>query len=344
MLNFFSWLEVGHLFGKGKDRLEEVIREVKESFAEGLTKEKMAERMSEYFALEVHPILRLAPLGLKNFCIGFGSRSSAKEITAIFSNMGIIRMPEAYSPYIERFGVFTSTPKVELCMCSFAENVYLGFTSRFDSTVIKKNFLNILEEEGIPVHVLETEYPKEAAADSLGMKVFRMFTFLSIAAAVIALGSDYCIDGHFSISLKVCGGAFSMWLALAVAFFKRYNLLKNAMWQLVTVTILCALWDKLTGWRGWSVNWVFPVVSIVIMISMIIISKIYYRHPKQYMIYFVMAAGYGFILPLIFILTGLVTLPIPSVVSIVFSFLTLTALVIFKGREFREEMEKTFHI
>ena len=175
MLNFFSWLEVEHCFGQGKDSLNEVIREVKQYFDEGLTKEKMGERMSEYFALEVHPLLRLAPLGLKNFCIGFGSRSSAKEITAIFSNMGIIRMPEDYAKYIERFGVFTSTPKVELCMCSFEENVYLGFTSRFDSSVIKKNFFCILEQEGIKVTLLETEYPKEATADSIGMKVFRIF-------------------------------------------------------------------------------------------------------------------------------------------------------------------------
>lgn len=344
MLNFFSWLEVEHRFGQGKDSLNEVIREVKQYFDEGLTKEKMGERMSEYFALEVHPILRLAPLGLKNFCIGFGSRSSAKEITAIFSNMGIIRMPEDYAKYIERFGVFTSTPKVELCMCSFEENVYLGFTSRFDSSVIKKNFFCILEQEGIKVTLLETEYPKEATADSIGMKVFRIFTFLCIAAAVIALGSDYCVDGHFGLSLKICGGAFSMWLALAVAFFKRYNLLKNAMWQLAVVTTVCTVWDLLTGWHGWSVDFVFPVVSIVIIISMMIISKIYYRHPKQYMIYFVMAAGYGLFFPLVFILTGLVNVTAPSVISIAFSFLTLTALILFKGREFREEMEKTFHV
>lgn len=135
-----------------------------------------------------------------------------------------------------------------------------------------------------------------------------------------------------------------MWLALAVAFYKRYNLLKNAMWQLVVVTAVCTVWDFMTGWRGWSVDFVFPVVSIVIIISMLIISKIYYRHPKQYMIYFVMAAGYGLFFPLIFILTGLVNVTAPSVISIVFSFLTLTALILFKGREFREEMEKTFHV
>lgn len=116
------------------------------------------------------------------------------------------------------------------------------------------------------------------------------------------------------------------------------------MWQLAVVTTVCTVWDLLTGWHGWSVDFVFPVVSIVIIISMMIISKIYYRHPKQYMIYFVMAAGYGLFFPLVFILTGLVNVTAPSVISIAFSFLTLTALILFKGREFREEMEKTFHV
>ena len=46
----------------------------------------------------------------------------------------------------------------------------------------------------------------------------------------------------------------------------------------------------------------------------------------------------------VFILTGLVTIAVPSVVSIVFSFLTLAALLIFKGREFMEEMEKALHV
>lgn len=343
MLNFFSWLEVEHRFGQGKDSLNEVIREVKQYFDEGLTKEKMGERMSEYFALEVHPLLRLAPLGLKNFCIGFGSRSSAKEITAIFSNMGIIRMPEDYAKYIERFGVFTSTPKVELCMCSFEENVYLGFTSRFDSSVIKKNFFYILEQEGIKVTLLETEYPEEATADSIGMKVFRIFTFLCIAAAVIALGSDYCVDGHFGLSLKICGGAFSMWLALAVAFFKRYNLLKNAMWQLLILSVGCMIWDLSMGWHGWSVDFVLPVLSVVILVTMMGISVAKRYTPREYMIYLVMASVYGLLIPLILLFFHVVRYAVPTVICMAFCFLLLVGLVLFRAKDLKEEMAKKFH-
>ena len=31
---------------------------------------------------------------------------AASDVTAIFSNMSVVRMPEAYVPYIERFGVY----------------------------------------------------------------------------------------------------------------------------------------------------------------------------------------------------------------------------------------------
>lgn len=344
MLNFFNWIEPGYRFGEGKDELAHMIARVKEIFKEELTAEKMAQRMNEYFALEVNPVLRLAPLDLKNFCINAGSRSSEKEVTAIFSNMGIIKMPPEYEPYIERFGVYTSTPKLEMCMCSFREKIYLGFTSRFDCEVIKNNFFRILKEQGIPVEMLDVEYPGEESADSIGLKVYKVFTFLCIIAVVAALGIDYSIDGHFGISLFVCGGALSMWLALSIAFFKRHNLLKNAMWQLLIVTIGCILWDVMTDWRGWSVNYVFPAVSVGIMISMMVIARIYYRRASEYMVYLVMAAIYGIVFPFLFLLTKLVTVAFPSVISMGFATILLAALILFKGKEFKEEMQKKLHV
>ena len=45
-----------------------------------------------------------------------------------------------------------------------------------------------------------------------------------------------------------------MWLTMAVGYVKRFNLLKNAAWQLLIMSGICVLWDLGTGWRGWSVN------------------------------------------------------------------------------------------
>ena len=64
MLNFFNWIEPGYHFGTGEGSFEAVLRHVKEYFAEELTTERVAEHMNELIALEMHPILRLAPLEL----------------------------------------------------------------------------------------------------------------------------------------------------------------------------------------------------------------------------------------------------------------------------------------
>ncbi|MFR5583389.1 MAG: DUF6320 domain-containing protein [[Clostridium] scindens] len=111
----------------------------------------------------------------------------------------------------------------------------------------------------------------------------------------------------------VAAGALSgLWFALAVGYLQRHNLLKNAMWQLLVVTIGCILWDLCTGWHGWSVNYVLPGVCIIIQISMMIISKIQSHSPREYMIYYVMAAGYGILLPFILLLTKVITFTAPA--------------------------------
>ena len=56
------------------------------------------------------------------------------------------------------------------------------------------------------------------------------------------------------------------------------------------------------------------------------------------MIYLLMAAVYGLVLPLIFILTGRVDIVIPSVISIGFSAILLSALALFRNREMQEEL------
>lgn len=234
--------------------------------------------------------------------------------------------------------------KVELCMCSFRDKIYLGFTSRYDCDAIKDNFFQILKEQEVKPEILEVEYPESVMTEAKGMQIFKIFTFLCMIAIVAALGVDYSIDTNFHLSLFVCGGAFSMWLALAVGFFKRYNLLKNAMWQLIIVTVGCIIWDWLTGWHGWSIDFVLPGVSGLIMISMLIISRVYYRQAKDYLVYFVMAALYGMILPFIFLLTGKVRIVFPSVISIGMGVLMLIGLVLFKGKEMRQEMEKNLHV
>lgn len=304
MLNFFGYIEPGYQFGGGKDSFEDVLEAVKLYFQENLSKEHMAGRMNELIAIEKHKILKWAPLELKNRCIRAGAKMAEQEVTAVLSNMSVVKMPEDYAQYIEKFGVYTSTNRTELCICSFQDTLSLGFTSRYDSTNIQRNFYRILKELGASVKVAEPDFPKDARPNYEGKKVLQIFTFCCIAAIVISMMTDIIISPGVHWSVFVAAGCVTMWLTMAVGYVKRFNLLKNAAWQLLIMSGICVLWDLGTGWRGWSVNIGIPDICLLIQVVMLIISRIRSLSPREYMIYYVMAAVYSMILPLILLVTG----------------------------------------
>ena len=344
MLNFFGYIEPGYQFGGGKDSFEDVLEAVKLYFQENLSKEHMAGRMNELIAIEKHKILKWAPLELKNRCIRAGAKMAEQEVTAVLSNMSVVKMPEDYAQYIEKFGVYTSTNRTELCICSFQDTLSLGFTSRYDSTNIQRNFYRILKELGASVKVAEPDFPEDARPNYEGKKVLQIFTFCCIAAIVIRMMTDIIISPGMHWSVFVAAGCATMWLTMAVGYVKRFNLLKNAAWQLLIMSGICVLWDLGTGWRGWSVNIGIPDICLLIQVVMLIISRIRSLSPREYMIYYVMAAVYSMILPLILLVTGVIHYKTPSVICIGCSFLLLIGLILFKRKEFKEEMHKKFHV
>ena len=344
MLNFFNWIEPGYDFTKQDNSFEAVLEYTKEFFKEQLTKEKMSAHISELLALELHPILRLAPLELKNLCIHAGAKFSEKNVTAIFSNMSVVKMPESYVPYIERFGVYTNTPKLELCLCSFQDKLSFAFTSRYDTENIERNFYRMLKEQGISSEEVKPVFPKPHVPSEQEMKVYKIYSFLCIALVAVMLVTDWNFHPQVRWTLFTAGGVATMWIASSIGFFKRYNLLKNVMWQLFIGTIICFLWDVLTGWHSWSVDLVLPIMSVATLAAMFVIAKVQKSPVREYLIYEIMAAGYGLILPVILLLCKTVKNPTVSMFGALICFLFLVGVILFKGKEFKEEMHKNLHV
>lgn len=344
MLNFFNWIEPGYDFAKQDNSFEAILEYTKEFFKEQLTKEKMSAHISELLALELHPILRLAPLELKNLCIHAGAKFSEKNVTAIFSNMSVVKMPESYVPYIERFGVYTNTPKLELCLCSFQDKLSFAFTSRYDTENIERNFYRLLKEQGISSEEVKPVFPKPHVLSEQEMKVYKIYSFLCIALVAVMLVTDWNFHPQVRWTLFTAGGIATMWIASSIGFFKRYNLLKNVMWQLFIGTIVCFIWDVLTGWHSWSVDFVLPIMSVATLVAMFVIAKVQKSPVREYLIYEIMAAGYGLILPVILLLCKKVKNPTVSMFGALICFLFLVGVILFKGKEFKEEMHKNLHV
>lgn len=62
---------------------------------------------------------RMVPLFLKDISLNIAHRVAAREITMAFSNIGRVDMPEEMAPYLRQFGVFVSTKRMQVCLCSY---------------------------------------------------------------------------------------------------------------------------------------------------------------------------------------------------------------------------------
>lgn len=66
-------------------------------------------------------------------------------------------MPKEVEKYIEKFIVFNSTDALELCVCSYLDELSLSFTSHFISNEIENNFFRTLKEFGINIEIYSNE-------------------------------------------------------------------------------------------------------------------------------------------------------------------------------------------
>ena len=286
MGNFFGWIEVGYVFEEDTS-FEEVLASVKQQFQEQLQKDRIAMNMNGYVRIEKNPFVRAVPLEIKKFFLMAGANLGSRSITAVYSNIGIIRLPEEYKEYIERFGIFASTDSLQLCSCSYGEQLVLGFTSKIPDDSIQRNFMKMLKKEKISYKEEKNEFPGCGEIQQKeDRKVMQTFSFLCIVVAVVCGMLNYLTLETLNWFWFAAAGCFCGWLVVFVAYAKRRNILKNEAWQLLIITILCILWDHFTGWRGWSLDFVFPFGSLAVLGSVPVIARVNHLESEEYLYYF----------------------------------------------------------
>lgn len=144
--NFFGIISVGYDFSKGSGELEDIISEVDSQFKRELTQERLAARLNSLAALEHNLFVRIAPLPLKNIVLRIAGRIVSRRDTMVLSNVGKVELPPELAKYVRLFDVFTSTSKIQLCMCSFGDVLDLSFTSTLNGTETEKNFFRRLAQ------------------------------------------------------------------------------------------------------------------------------------------------------------------------------------------------------
>ena len=342
MTNFFGWIEVGYTFSE-TTTFEEVVADVKRQFEQELVKDKIAMHMNGYVRIEKNPFVRAVPLEIKKYFLMIGANLGSRSITAVYSNIGIIRLPEEYKEYIQHFGIFASPNSLQICSCSYGDEMVVGFTSKIPDDSIQRNFQRMLGEEQVAHRELKNEFPgygeKQKLEKKENQRIVQTFSFLCLAIAVVCGMINFMTAGMLNWFWFAGAGCACAWLVVMVAYFKRRNILKNEMWQLLIISVIAIFWDWFIGWRGWSVDFVLPFGALAVQFSIPVIAKVNRLEREEYLFYLVQAGVAGLI-PIVLVWTGIVRLVYPSVVCAGISFLTVAALFIFCLKDTLQEFHK----
>lgn len=170
----------------------------------------------------------------------------------------------------------------------------------------------------------------------------RWITLICVVLGILSITVNIMLEGD-AWSVFVVLALACIWLIANLAIRKRHKIIKNIGWQAVLVSLLCVVWDWVIGWRGWSVDFIIPILCIAAMITVGIIAKAK-RLPDSDYIFCILSYIVLGMIPLIFILANVVKIIYPSLICVASSLISLVFLLVFEKRVILDEINRRFHI
>lgn len=180
--------------------------------------------------------------------------------------------------------------------------------------------------------------PKRARTSFLSIVTFICVSIIVIVYILNKIFTPQSYWGNYVIGATIC-----LWGTTAIGIYKKRNILKNAMWQILLLSLGMIIWDIKTGWNKWSLNIAIPILVVVTLLFCIIIILIKKLPYSEYMIYLFINIFLGLI-PFVLLKIKFVTLVAPSIICSGISIIVLAALIIFKGKVFIQELQKSFNM
>ncbi|NCB52722.1 MAG: hypothetical protein EOM54_12735 [Clostridia bacterium] len=171
----------------------------------------------------------------------------------------------------------------------------------------------------------------------------RIMVFISLATIVSSFSVRMIYPTSINWPIFVLFGLMSAWLSLIVIVRKGHSISKIIIWQVMIVTLLSVFWDWQTGWHGWSLDYLIPILYVASEAVMYVTAKIMKLSVRDYITYALLDGLFG-VVPILFILFDWVEIPYPSIICVAVSIIFLLAIFIFQGENILKELNKRMHI
>ncbi|NLK65212.1 MAG: hypothetical protein GX289_08970 [Tissierellia bacterium] len=211
------------------------------------------------------------------------------------------------------------------------------------SVVGRRKLCPLCQDRLIGDKAQEEVFPKISFVYKEYSVFFKIMLLITVITATISVALNILLPGRGAWSLFILGGLSSVWASLINLINQRKNIPKNIVYQVMTISVIVIIWDFVTGWKGWSINYVIPLVCVFAMISMAIISKIRKLFIQDYILYIIIDGLFG-IIPIIFILFGFLDVLLPSIICISTSIISLSTIIIFESKSLKAEIKRRLHV
>lgn len=151
--NFFCVVNISHNFKADGNSFENVLQGVKKSFEHQLTEENLSKLMNRFTTIEHNIATKIVPLAIKIPVLRAAGRVSDRGVTAALSNIGKVDLPAEVKRYVRLFNVLSSTRRLQMCMCSYNDNMMIGVTAPFINTDIQRCFFRTLSGLGLDIEL-----------------------------------------------------------------------------------------------------------------------------------------------------------------------------------------------
>lgn len=154
--NFFVMVSAEFIPTKEAYEFEEVLQIIRTSLRNQINKEHLEELFSYNVSNEKLLLARAVPLLFKNIAMSIVYSKSAYANTTTFTNIGNIKVEEAYRPYVEMFHALLPMSKgqnLKGTICSYEDTLVMNFSYILKDLSIQRCFFRKIAEDGIAVEV-----------------------------------------------------------------------------------------------------------------------------------------------------------------------------------------------
>lgn len=141
----------------GDYTFEEVLRHLALSLRLTNNPKHLAVMFAGNLAIEKNPFMRFIPLVIKDLAVGITFAFAAeKTTTSVFTNVGIVKIPDEMTEHVESFILMPSPGKLNgarVGAASIGNTMAITFANMYKDTDVEREFFRFLIKQGIPVKI-----------------------------------------------------------------------------------------------------------------------------------------------------------------------------------------------